>query len=154
MPSNEGRGYVLRRIMRRAMLHSHKINQNPFIYKLVPSLIQEMSDVYPELSRAQQLISSTIKIEEEKFLKTLEKGIILLKEEIKNNKNKLFSGKIAFKLYDTYGFPLDLTENILKEQNIEINISEFDKEMSQQKDRAKKAGLDPDLCKISQYFLT
>jgi alanyl-tRNA synthetase len=138
-PSNEGRGYVLRRIMRRSMLHSHKINKSPFIYKLVPYLIKEMSEAYPELKKAQELIASTIKIEEEKFLKTLEKGIILLKEEIKSNKSQLFSGKIAFKLYDTYGFPLDLTENILKEQNIKINIEEFDKEMNEQKDRAKKS---------------
>ncbi len=139
LPANEGRGYVLRRIMRRAMLHSHKLNsKESFIHKLTPALIAKMGGAFPELKRAQDLISATIKDEEERFRKTLDRGIEILEEELQKNKGNKFSGKIAFKLYDTYGFPLDLTQNILKEKNIEVDLKEFEEEMEIQKNRAKK----------------
>ncbi len=139
LPSNEGRGYVLRRIMRRAMLHSHKLNEKEaFIYKLVPTLVNKMSDAFPELKEAQDLIINSLKIEEERFRKNLAKGIEVLEKESKNIKNNKFNGQTAFKLYDTYGFPLDLTQTILKERNIEVNISSFENEMQKQRDRARK----------------
>lgn len=139
LPSNEGRGYVLRRIMRRAMLHCNKLNPSQaFFYKLVPDLINEMSGHYPDLKNAKSLITDTLKIEEERFRKTLDKGIEILEEEISKISGNIFSGKAAFKLYDTYGFPLDLTQNILKEKNIEVDIKEFDQEMEKQKIMARK----------------
>jgi alanyl-tRNA synthetase len=153
LPSNEGRGYVLRRIMRRAMLHSHKLNaKETFIYKLAPTLIEQMGDAFPELKRAEDLICATIKDEEERFKKTLENGIKLLEEEVKNNKGKIISGKIAFKLYDTYGFPLDLTQNILKEQNLEINLEEFEDEMEAQRVRGKESWSGSGQEKEDDYF--
>jgi len=141
MPSNEGRGYVLRRIMRRAMLYIHKLNaKEPVMYKLVPILINEMGDAYPELERAKELITDSLKIEEERFKSTIDRGIEILNEELlKISGNQKFSGTIAFKLYDTYGFPLDLTENILKEKDIEVDLEEFEKEMQIQKIRAKES---------------
>jgi alanyl-tRNA synthetase len=142
LPSNEGRGYVLRRIIRRALLHCHKINKNEsFFYKLSSNFINEFCDDYPDIKLAEGLITNTLKSEEDKFRKTLENGITILDKEIedlKKNNDNIFSGKIAFKLYDTYGFPLDLTSNILKESNIKINIDEFTSEMNIQKERAKK----------------
>ena len=139
MPSNEGRGYVLRRIMRRAMRQIHKLGvKETAMYKLVDVLIKEMGGAYPELSRAREVIIETLKNEEEKFRETLEKGLKILEEEIPQVKNKIFSGKTAFKLYDTYGFPLDLTQDILKEKNIQVDEKEFDQEMELQRDRARK----------------
>lgn len=138
LPSNEGRGYVLRRIMRRAMRQLHKLGaKEASMYKLVDSLIQEMGQAYPELIKARDLIIETLKIEEEKFRETLEKGLKILEEEIAKTKD-IFSGQIAFKLYDTYGFPLDLTEDILKEKNIKVDKKTFDEEMEKQKQRARK----------------
>lgn len=144
LPSNEGRGYVLRRIMRRAMRQIHKLGaKQAVMYKLVDSLIKEMGKAYPELSRARDTIIDTLKIEEEKFRETLEKGLKILKEELdimlsNANVDSKFSGKTAFKLYDTYGFPLDLTQDILKEKNIEVNEEAFNKEMESQRQRARK----------------
>ena len=139
LPANEGRGYVLRRIIRRALLHCHKINpKQAFFYKLTSSLIKQMGQAYPEIIQAQETIISTLEDEEERFHKTLDKGINLLEEELKNIKNNLFSGHTAFKLYDTYGFPLDLTQTILAEKNIEVDITEFEKSMAEQKHRARQ----------------
>jgi alanyl-tRNA synthetase len=139
-PSNEGRGYVLRRIMRRGMRQLHKLGaKEPTMHKLVDPLISEMGDAYPELGRARSVIIETLKNEEEKFRETLEKGLKILGEEIVATKSgQKFSGSIAFKLYDTYGFPLDLTQDILKEKNIEVDIAQFDSEMEQQRERARK----------------
>src|SRR3989338_805952 len=138
LPSNEGRGYVLRRIMRRAMLQLHKIGTcEASMHKFVDVLIKEMGDAYPELVWARAVIIETLKNEEEKFRETLEKGLKILEEEISTRNTKILSGNIAFKLYDTYGFPLDLTQTILKEKNIEIDISGFENEMEKQRQRAK-----------------
>lgn len=140
LPSNEGRGYVLRRIMRRAMRQLHKLgSKQASMYKLVDSLIKEMGDAYPELARARDTIIDSLKNEEEKFRETLGKGLKILEEEIPQTKDNLFSGQIAFKLYDTYGFPLDLTQDILKEKNIEVDIKTFDEEMESQRTRARKS---------------
>ncbi len=138
LPSNEGRGYVLRRIMRRAMRQLHKLGAKEVsMYKLVDALINEMGAAYPELSRARAVIIETLKNEEEKFRETLEKGLKILEEEIAKTKNQKFSGAAAFKLYDTYGFPLDLTQDILKEKNIEVDLEEFNSEMENQRKLAK-----------------
>lgn len=146
-PSNEGRGYVLRRIIRRAMRQAYKLGaKEPLMYKLVDILIKEMGDAYPELSRARAVIISILKDEEEKFRETLEKGLKILEEAIgklDHNKKilsgKILSGAVAFKLYDTYGFPLDLTQDICKEKNLEVEISEFEKEMETQRKRARES---------------
>ena len=141
MPSNEGRGYVLRRIMRRAMRHIHKLgSKETVMYKLVPILIKEMGDAYPELVRAKDTIIDTLKTEEERFRATLGRGMEILEEELsKAQKDEKFSGATAFKLYDTYGFPLDLTEDILREKNIVVDLEGFNLEMEQQKKRAKES---------------
>jgi alanyl-tRNA synthetase len=139
LPSNEGRGYVLRRIMRRSMRQIHKLGaKEPLMFKLVDILIKEMGTSYPELTRARDVIIETLKTEEEKFRETLEKGLKILDDEILHNKNAKFSGALAFKLYDTYGFPLDLTQDICKEKKLEVDIEEFEKEMELQRDRARK----------------
>jgi alanyl-tRNA synthetase len=140
MPSNEGRGYVLRRIMRRAMRHIHKLKASePVMYKLVPILLNEMGDAYPELVRARDLIIDSLKIEEERFRTTLDRGMELLEDEISKIKNgQKLSGEIAFKLYDTYGFPLDLTEDILREKNIAVDLEGFNFQMEEQKKRSSE----------------
>ncbi len=139
LPSNEGRGYVLRRIMRRGMRQLHKLgSREATMFKLVDALIKEMGAAYPELARARATIVETLKIEEEKFRETLEKGLKILDEEISKTKSQKFSGSIAFKLYDTYGFPLDLTQDILKEKNIEVDIEGFNAEMEKQRNRGKE----------------
>lgn len=140
LPSNEGRGYVLRRIMRRAMRHIQLLGvKEPMLYKLVPSLQREMGEAYPELYRAQALITETIKTEETRFIKTLDKGLKILDEEVANlHGNKILSGDTAFKLYDTYGFPLDLTQDALKTRNIEVDTKGFDAAMEKQKAEARK----------------
>lgn len=140
MPSNEGRGYVLRRIMRRAITHAHQLGaKDPVMYKLLPKLISLMSDTYPEIERARDFTTSILKQEEEKFKTTLGHGLKLLNEEISGIQDNQLSGKVAFKLYDTYGFPFDLTENILHSKNIKLDKTEFDQEMQIQKEMAKKA---------------
>ena len=138
LPSNEGRGYVLRRIMRRGMRHSHTLgSKDPIFYKMVPTLIKEMSDSYPELIRAEPLITETLKTEEEKFSSLLERGIEILNDNLNKVKNNNFPGEVAFKLYDTYGFPLDLTADILKNKNIKVDKDGFDKEMEKSKKLAR-----------------
>ena len=138
LPLNEGRGYVLRRIMRRGMRHSHTLgSKEPIFYKMVPTLIREMSDSYPELKRAEPLITETLKTEEEKFSSLLNRGIEILNENLNKVKNNSFPGEVAFKLYDTYGFPLDLTADILKNKNIKVDNTGFDREMEKSKKLAR-----------------
>jgi alanyl-tRNA synthetase len=141
MPSNEGRGYVLRRIMRRSINHAHQLgSKEPLLYKLLPKLVDLMGTTYPELKTAEDFISNILQQEEVRFKSTLDRGLKLLDEEILHIDNKLqFSGETAFKLYDTFGFPLDLTEDILKKKNISVDIDSFNKKMQEQRDRAKKA---------------
>jgi alanyl-tRNA synthetase len=141
LPSNEGRGYVLRRIMRRAMRYAHQMGcREPLMYHLVPALVREMGDAYPELVRAQPLITETLKLEETKFKKTLDNGLKLLGESSANmKKGAVFPGDVAFKLYDTYGFPLDLTEDALKPRGITVDTKAFDAAMKKQKEAAKAA---------------
>ena len=140
LPSNEGRGYVLRRIMRRAMRHTHLLGvDEPMIYKLLPALQKEMGAAYPELYSAEDLIRETIKLEEERFIRTMDKGLKLLDEESANLKEgDILNGETAFKLYDTYGFPLDLTEDALKNRGIKVDVESFDKAMARQKAEARK----------------
>ena len=138
LPSNEGRGYVLRRIMRRGMRHSHLLgSKDPIFYKIFASLENEMSGNYPELKRSESLIKETLKMEEEKFLILLDRGIKILNDEISKIKEVL-SGEAAFKLYDTYGFPLDLTEDILKNKSLKVDHNKFNELMKKSKDLAKK----------------
>ena len=138
LPSNEGRGYVLRRIMRRGMRHAHTLgNKDPIFHKIFPILLNDMKDAYPELAMANDLIIKTLYNEEIKFKQTIDNGLKILEEEIKNTSNN-FSGKVAFKLYDTYGFPLDLTQDFLKNKDIKVDIETFDIEMKNQKKRARK----------------
>jgi len=138
LPSNEGRGYVLRRIMRRGMRHSHLLgSKKPIFYNIFQTLLEEMSHNYPELDRAQSLIKETLRMEEEKFLVLLDRGIKILDEEI-TKIDKILPGEIAFKLYDTYGFPLDLTEDILKNKLLKIDNKKFHSLMKESKEIAKK----------------
>jgi alanyl-tRNA synthetase len=141
LPSNEGRGYVLRRIMRRAMRHAHLLGaKDPLMYRLVPALVRQMSDAYPELSRAQALITETLKLEETRFRKTLENGLKLLGDASSTlSKGAVFPGDVAFKLYDTYGFPLDLTEDALKPRGITVDTVAFNSAMEKQKEDARRA---------------
>lgn len=139
-PSNEGRGYVLRRIMRRAMRHAHILGcREPLMHTLVPTLVNLMGSAYPELTRAQPVISETLKLEEERFKQTLERGLKLLDDERSAHKGKVFSGDVAFKLYDTYGFPIDLTQDILRADAIAVDMDGFNAAMSEQKARARAA---------------
>ena len=138
LPSNEGRGYVLRRIMRRGMRHAHTLgSKKPIFYKLFNVLSNEMSKSYPELNTGKDLIIETLKNEEEKFSSLLERGMKILEQNLEKVKNNTLPGEIAFKLYDTYGFPLDLTADILKNKNIKIDTSEFDKAMQKSKKMAR-----------------
>ena len=138
LPSNEGRGYVLRRIMRRGMRHSHLLGaKEPIFYNIFKTLENEMSGNYPELERAQSLIKETLKMEEEKFLVLLERGMKILDDEIEKI-DKVLPGEVAFKLYDTYGFPLDLTEDILKNKSLSLDHEKFNKLMKDSKELAKK----------------
>ncbi len=141
MPSNEGRGYVLRRIMRRAMRHAHLLGaQDPLIYKLFPVLKEKMGDAYPELGRAEALITKTLESEEKRFKETLDRGLKILEEETENlGKGDKLAGDVAFKLYDTFGFPLDLTQDALKAQGIGVDIVGFDAAMEEQKQKARAA---------------
>ena len=138
LPSNEGRGYVLRRIMRRGMRHSHLLGtKDPVFYNLFETLKNEMSGNYPELKRADSLIKETLKMEEEKFLVLLDRGIKILNDEISKIDKKL-PGDVAFKLYDTYGFPLDLTEDILRNKSLSIDTKRFQSLMKESRELAKK----------------
>ena len=141
MPSNEGRGYVLRRIMRRAMRYVRQLGcKEPLMYHLVPTLIGEMGEAYPELARAKALITEILKLEEERFGETLDRGLKLLDDETaKISKGAALAGDVAFKLYDTYGFPLDLTKDILRAREIEVDEAGFTAAMAEQKARARAA---------------
>ncbi|MBI2585121.1 MAG: alanine--tRNA ligase [Rhodospirillales bacterium] len=141
LPSNEGRGYVLRRIMRRAMRHAHMMGcTEPLMWRLVPALVIEMGLAYPELNRAQPLITETLKLEETRFKVTLERGLRLLDEATRRlNKGAVLDGDTAFKLYDTYGFPLDLTQDALKAKGMAVDVKAFDAAMARQRADARKA---------------
>jgi len=139
IPMNEGRGYVLRRIARRAMRHGYKLGQKkPFFYKLVPDLVREMGDAYPELQREEARVTSTLKQEEERFAETLETGMAILETALAGNAKRL-SGDIAFKLYDTFGFPVDMVADIGRERGFEIDMKAFDAAMSAQQERSRSA---------------
>ncbi len=142
MPSNEGRGYVLRRIIRRAVRHGNKLGaESEFFYKMVAPLVAEMGDAYPELNAKQAVIENAIQKEETQFAKTLAQGLRLLATELEDLQDgDILSGEAAFKLYDTYGFPLDLTADITRERGISINEAEFDEHMQAQRERARDAG--------------
>ncbi|MFM2421765.1 MAG: alanyl-tRNA synthetase, partial [Pseudomonadota bacterium] len=141
LPSNEGRGYVLRRIMRRAMRHAHLLGaKEPLMWRLVPALVHEMGETYPELQRAQRLITDTLLLEETKFRRTLATGLKLLSEATDKLKpGGALDGDVAFKLYDTYGFPLDLTEDALKARSIKVDTDGFNVAMAKQKADARAA---------------
>ena len=141
LPSNEGRGYVLRRIMRRAMRHAELLGaREPLMFKLVPTLTREMGQAYPELVRAEALISETLKLEETRFRKTLERGLAILDEESKGlKKGDRLKGETAFTLYDTYGFPLDLTQDALRARGIEVDTDAFNAAMERQKEKARES---------------
>ena len=138
LPSNEGRGYVLRRILRRGIRHAYTLgSKDPIFSKLFPELKNLMSFSYPELNSAESLIVETLENEENRFRETLTKGLKILNEEIENITNDTLNGEVAFKLYDTFGFPLDLTEDFLKTKNISVNLEEFETSMNAQKNEAK-----------------
>jgi len=141
LPSNEGRGYVLRRIMRRAMRHAELLGaREPLIWKLVPVLVREMGQAYPELHRAEPLITETLKLEESRFRRTLERGLAILEDEAKTLKQgDALKGDIAFTLYDTYGFPLDLTQDALRPRGIAVDLEGFNAAMEQQKAKARES---------------
>ena len=141
LPSNEGRGYVLRRIMRRAMRHAHMMGaKEPLMYRLVPALTRQMGQAYPELNQAEALITETLQLEENRFRAMLDRGITLLKDESGNiPAGGALPGDVAFKLYDTYGFPLDLTQDALREEGKSVDVTGFNAAMAEQKARARAA---------------
>jgi alanyl-tRNA synthetase len=141
LPSKEGRGYVLRRIMRRAMRHAHIIGcKEPLMWRLVPALTQQMGAAFPELIRAQPLITETLRFEETNFKQTLERGLRLLdEEEAKLSPGQEFPGEVAFRLYDTYGFPLDLTEDVLRGRDRRVATAGFDAAMERQREEARRS---------------
>jgi alanyl-tRNA synthetase len=141
MPANDGRGYVLRRIMRRAMRHAHMLGaKDPVMHKLVPALVRQMGAHYSELHRAQALIEETLQLEETRFKQTLDRGLRLLDEELTRlPESAALPGETAFKLYDTFGFPLDLTQDALRERGRQVDISGFDSAMAEQKAKARAA---------------
>ena len=139
LPSKDGRGYVLRRIMRRAMRHAHMLGTaEPLMYKLVPALVKEMGEAYPELYAAQDLIEETLRSEEARFKETLDRGLKLLDDEVlKIEEGTSLSGNTAFKLYDTFGFPLDLTQDALREKGLKVDVDAFNRAMTSQKEKAR-----------------
>jgi alanyl-tRNA synthetase len=141
LPSNEGRGYVLRRIMRRAMRHAELLGaKEPLLWKLVPTLVREMGQAYPELVRAQALIAETLKLEETRFRRTLERGLAILDEASGALRSgDMFAGETAFTLYDTYGFPLDLTQDALKPRGITVDTDTFNAAMERQREKARES---------------
>jgi len=141
MPSNEGRGYVLRRILRRAIRHVYNLGcKEPILHRMVEDLSGQMGEAFPELRRAEAVIKSTLLLEEERFLKTIDNGMKLLDDSIdKVGSDKTLDGEVAFKLYDTYGFPLDLTEDILRTKELKLDNAGFDKAMKSQKEMARAA---------------
>ena len=140
-PSNEGRGYVLRRIMRRAMRHAHLLGaKDPLMWRLVPTLVQEMGGAYPELGRAEATITETLRQEEERFRRTLGRGMILLDEATQGlTTGAMLDGQTAFKLYDTYGFPLDLTQDALRAKGMSVNLDGFEDAMHRQRTLARES---------------
>jgi len=140
LPSNEGRGYVLRRIIRRALRHGHKLGQNDlFFYKLVQPLVEQMGEAYPELAKAQKDVESELKLEEQRFAETLDHGMKVLEEGIGSIKDGQIPGEMVFKLYDTYGFPVDLTADIARERELSLDMSGYEKAMEAQRERARSA---------------
>ena len=138
--SNEGRGYVLRRIIRRALRHADKLGADkPVMSSMVPTLVKQMSDAYPILKKNSALIQANILQEEEQFASTLVQGMSLLKEEVKNLKGKTISGELIFKLYDTYGFPPDMTADFARENNLKVDLEGYEKSMNKQKERGREA---------------
>lgn len=146
LPSNEGRGYVLRRIIRRACRHGHKLGaEGSFFYRIADALAREMGDAYPQLREQQAHIEKVLKQEEEQFAKTLDQGMKILEQDLAGLQGKVIPGSVAFKLYDTYGFPLDLTADIARERDLSIDEAGFEREMDAQRERARSAsqfGLD------------
>ena len=141
LPSNEGRGYVLRRIMRRAMRHAQILGaRDPLMWRLVPALTREMGQAYPELIRAEALIAETLKLEETRFRATLARGLAILEDETRElPQGGKLAGEVAFKLYDTYGFPLDLTQDALRARGLGVDIDGFQSAMERQRAEARKA---------------
>ena len=141
MPSNEGRGYVLRRIMRRAMRHAHLLGaREPVMYRLVPELVAQMGQAYPELRQGQALVEETLKLEETRFQNTLERGLRLLEDELSRlPEGAPLPGEAAFRLYDTYGFPLDLTQDALREKGRTVDVEGFERAMAEQRAKARAA---------------
>ena len=144
IPGNEGRGYVLRRIIRRAIRHGYKLGARAaFFYKMVPDLVGEMGTAFPELAKAQVRVMEILKQEEERFFATIENGMAILESELaemKKQGSKVFNGETAFKLHDTFGFPLDLTQDVCREYGVTVDVATFDKAMAQQKEQARAAG--------------
>ena len=141
VPSNEGRGYVLRRIIRRAARHGHKLGlNNAFFHKLVKPLVKEMGEAYPELAKAEEKVEQTLLKEEKRFAETLDQGMKILDDAIKNMNGDTIAGDVVFKLYDTYGFPLDLTADIAREQKLKVDEAGFESAMNEQRERARAAG--------------
>jgi alanyl-tRNA synthetase len=144
IPGNEGRGYVLRRIIRRAIRHGYKLGSRAaFFHKIVADLVAEMGDAYPELKTEQARITSTLKLEEDRFFETIENGMDILETELAlmaKSANLTFNGDLAFKLHDTFGFPLDLTADICRERNVSVDSAAFDAAMTRQKEQARAAG--------------
>jgi alanyl-tRNA synthetase len=140
MPSNEGRGYVLRRIIRRAARHGHMLGLNePFFYKIVAPLVDQMGEAYPELAKVQSQVERVLRKEEERFAETLEHGLKILEEDIVDMAGDLIPGETVFKLYDTYGFPVDLTADIARERSLTLDMPGFEREMEAQRERARAA---------------
>ena len=144
IPGNEGRGYVLRRIIRRAIRHGYKLGARAaFFHKMLPDLVAEMGEAYPELANAQTRVSEVLKQEEDRFFETIENGMAILEAELAEMAkagNKTFNGETAFKLHDTYGFPLDLTADVCRERDVTVDSAAFDAAMSRQKEQARSAG--------------
>ncbi|MBY4898227.1 alanine--tRNA ligase [Cupriavidus sp. AU9028] len=144
IPGNEGRGYVLRRIVRRAIRHGYKLGRKaPFFHKLVPDLVAQMGEAYPELAEAQNRVVEVLKAEEERFFETIENGMSILDAaltELKGRGGKVLDGELAFKLHDTYGFPLDLTQDVCREQEVSVDEAAFDAAMTRQREQARAAG--------------
>ena len=141
LPASDGRGYVLRRIMRRAMRHLHMMGtREAAFHRLVPTLVRQMGAAYPELPRAEPLIVETMRLEENRFKAMLERGLGLLSEETARlGEGGALPGAVAFKLYDTFGFPLDLTQDALREQGRTVDVAGFDAAMQEQRTRARAA---------------
>tara|TARA_R110001592_G_scaffold6953_19_gene38461 strand:+ start:331 stop:2958 length:2628 start_codon:yes stop_codon:yes gene_type:complete len=141
LPSNEGRGYVLRRIIRRAVRHGHMLGAAVgFFHTLVPALVEQMGEAYPELSELSEHVQKVLRLEEEQFAKTLDKGMAILNATIETLESDTIPGETAFKLYDTYGFPLDLTADVARERDLKVDEAGFDVEMNKQREKARAAG--------------